>query len=353
LNFFATQAMMNKKGITYMCTSFSLTAHGQTFFARTMDFAFLLDGEPIVMPQGYQWSLQLGGQVTNHYGFVGMGKQLEEFLFIDGVNEKGLAIAELYFSNEAIYCEYTGEKMNLAPHELVHWVLGNVADIPDLYQKISRINLVQIETALLGITVPLHFIVTDTTGRCVVIETNRGIIEIKENPIGVMTNSPELEWHIKNIGNYLAARPANFPPSIINGVEVPPFGLGNGTSILPGGSTSPERFIRTVYNKQFVHVGKTVEETVNAMFHLLNNVTIPKGLMVEKDGGSEYTQYRVVYNVTKKICYFNPYETQEVFSLELKEEWLQSKQPRIFAVAKSFSAKTMNNQSTVDAKIDK
>ena len=30
------------------------------FFARTMDFAFLLDGEPIVMPRGYQWSLQLG-----------------------------------------------------------------------------------------------------------------------------------------------------------------------------------------------------------------------------------------------------------------------------------------------------
>ena len=43
-----------------MCTSFTLTAHGQTFFARTMDFAFLLDGEPIVMPRGYQWSLQLG-----------------------------------------------------------------------------------------------------------------------------------------------------------------------------------------------------------------------------------------------------------------------------------------------------
>ncbi len=84
----------------------------------------------------------------------------------------------------------------------------------------------------------MHFIVTDTTGRCVVIETNRGFIEIKENPIGVMTNSPELEWHVKNIGNYLAARPANFPPATVNGVEVLPFGLGNGTSILPGGLTS-------------------------------------------------------------------------------------------------------------------
>ncbi|MFQ7976097.1 MAG: hypothetical protein ACLRHV_11200 [Enterococcus gallinarum] len=41
------------------------------------------------------------------------------------------------------------------------------------------------------------------------------------------------------MGNYLAARPANFPPATVNGVEVLPFGLGNGTSILPGGLTSP------------------------------------------------------------------------------------------------------------------
>ena len=156
-----------------------------------------------------------------------------------------------------------------------------------------------------------------------------------------MTNSPELEWHVKNIGNYLAARPANFPPATVNGVEVLPFGLGNGTSILPGGLTSPERFVRTVYHKQFVNVGETAEETVNAMFHLLNNATIPKGLMVEDNGQSEYTQYRVVYNVTNGTYYFNPYETQEVFSLQLKKEWLQLKQPRIFAVSKSFTTKTM------------
>ena len=77
------------------------------------------------------------------------------------------------------------------------------------------------------------------------------------------------------------------------------------------------------------------------MFHLLNNATIPKGLMVEDNGQSEYTQYRVVYNVTNGTYYFNPYETQEVFSLQLKKEWLQLKQPRIFAVSKSFTTKTM------------
>ena len=35
-----------------------------------------------------------------------------------------------------------------------------------------------------------------------------------------------------------------------------------------------------------MNVGETAEETVNAMFHLLNNATIPKGLMVEDNGQS-------------------------------------------------------------------
>ena len=191
----------------------------------------------------------------------------------------------------------------------------------------------------------MHFIVTDTTGRCVVIETNRGFIEIKENPIGVMTNSPELEWHVKKYWQlFLAARPANFPSRNSQWSRGAPLWSWKwNIYFLPGGLTSPERFVRTVYHKQFVNVGETAEETVNAMFHLLNNATIPKGLMVEDNGQSEYTQYRVVYNVTNGTYYFNPYETQNFFSLQLKKEWLQLKQPRIFAVSKSFTTKRWCN----------
>ncbi len=105
-----------------------------------------------------------------------------------------------------------------------------------------------------------------------------------------------------------------------------------------------------------MNVGETAEETVNAMFHLLNNATIPKGLMVEDNGQSEYTQYRVVYNVTNGTYYFNPYETQEVFSLQLKKEWLQLKQPPDFCGFQEFHNKNdgvIIGHTTVGAKIDK
>ena len=182
-----------------MCTSLTFESTQKNhFLARTMDFGFELDGRPIVMPRNHAWTTHFGQKQQSPYGFVGTGRKLEEYFFADGVNEKGLSIAELYFLDEAKYVpEPVENKLNLAPHEFILWVLGEIATIDELKQRIDEIVLVNAPVSLLGITVPLHFIITDRTGKSVVVETNSGTIEIKDNPIGVMTNSPEFEWHLK------------------------------------------------------------------------------------------------------------------------------------------------------------
>ena len=53
----------------------------------------------------------------------------------------------------------------------------------------TEINLVEKEIPLLGFVPPLHFIITDRTGETVVVESDSGELVIKENPVGVMTNS--------------------------------------------------------------------------------------------------------------------------------------------------------------------
>ncbi|WP_207941132.1 choloylglycine hydrolase [Enterococcus sp. DIV2402] len=321
-----------------MCTSFTLqTNQLNNFLARTMDFSFQLNGKPIVIPRGFRWQSQLGFNAVTRFGFISTGRDGTEYVLADGMNEKGVAMAELYFSNEARYSE-TPEigKINLAPHEFILWVLGNIASIDELKSNIATINLVHAEISLLGAVAPLHYIVTDKTGTCVVIETNRGMIEIKENPLGVLTNSPELEWHLKNLSNYLSLTPNNFPSKYFLNYKVSPNGLGSGTSALPGGLSSPERFVRAVYTKEFIDKGTTSKETLNAIFHLLNNFTIPKGLMLEANGESEYTQYRVVFNLSELEYYFSPYETQEIFSINLNEVLLNLEEPRVFETELSF-----------------
>lgn len=146
-----------------MCTSLTYTTtDGYHFLARNMDFGFQLDGRPTIIPRNYEWQRQLGGSQKFRYGFVGTGRDLNGYILADGVNEKGVAIAELYFLNEAEYqTESLEGKLNLAPHEFIMWVLGEIADIAELKIRIQEVNIVHAEINLLGTAAPLHFIVTD------------------------------------------------------------------------------------------------------------------------------------------------------------------------------------------------
>lgn len=327
-----------------MCTSLTFESESnQHFLARTMDFGFELSGKPVVIPRNYSWERQLGGTETVRYGFVGTGRKLADYLFADGVNEKGLAIAELYYPNEAIYLPTSVKnKINLAPHELILWILGEISSIEELNIRLSEVALVNAEVSLLGLVPPLHFIVTDPSGETVVLETNEHGLVIKPNPVGVMTNSPELEWHLKNLNNYLGIQPTNFAAKEWNGQAVTPFGQGSGTFGLPGGLTSPERFVRATYMRTLTEKGTSSGETVNNIFHILNNVTIPKGINIKDDGAVDYTQYRAVYNVSDQTYYYNPYNTQEVFSLQLTKALLTAEAPTEFPVPTTFTVHSLN-----------
>lgn len=174
---------------------------GKHFLSRTMDFSFPLEPNPIYLPRSYTWvSAVTQSEQTNSYGFIGAGRLLETTYFVaDGVNEQGLSVAELYLPGEVYYAkEATAQQLNLAPHELILWLLGNFSTIDEIAEQLGQIRLVEKEAPVLNIVTPLHWIITDRSGRCVVIEPTEDVLQLKENPVGVMTNTPQLEWHIAN-----------------------------------------------------------------------------------------------------------------------------------------------------------
>ncbi len=199
-----------------------------------------------------------------------------------------------------------------------------------------EVNLIEEEVPLLGFVPPLHFIVTDRTGETVVLESDGGELVIKDNPVGVMANSPELNWHLKNLNNYLNISPKNYQNRKINDYELKNFGQGSGTFGLPGGDTSPERFVRTTYLRTFIDTGETVDEALNAIFKVLDNVTIPKGVNIKNDGAMDFTQYRAILDVTNLTYCFNPYESQEIFKVTLDEAYLNETLPIEFEYNSSF-----------------
>ncbi|MGY3703023.1 penicillin acylase [Vagococcus martis] len=327
-----------------MCTSITFQSENKlNFFARTMDFGFELNGMPIAIPRNYESTFHFEGTLKTTYAFVGTGQKMGEYMFADGVNEKGLSIAELYYLNEASYkSEPVDGKINLTQDEFLTWVLGHVASIDELKELSKNIELVGVKNDLVSAVTPLHFIVSDKTGRCVVVETNDATLTVKDNPVGVMTNSPNLEWHLTNLNNYLSIQPTNFASKELDGYTLKPFGQGSGTYGLPGGLTSPERFVRATYMKAYTEKGQTELEAVNSIYHILNTVTIPKGVNVKDDGHNDYTQYRAVFNLTDLTYYFNPYYTQEVYSVKLTEELCSKDDVTVFDVPHTFEINKLN-----------
>lgn len=320
-----------------MCTSFTLQDADTTIVARTMDFGFELDGRPVVFPKNYLFHTQLGHEISFPYGFMGTGNPKMGDLLADGINEHGVTVMELYFPNEAIYADQPDpQKTNLAPHEFLMWVLGTIDSVANLRQKLDQIQLVALKNPILQVVLPLHFIVSDETGDTIVLESSASGLHLKENPVRVMTNSPELEWHLKNLNNYIGLQTQNFSNSAFNEFTAHPFGQGSGTFGLPGGFTGPERFVRMAFLRANIKKNQGYDALLTNTLSLLETVTIPKGVNVKNDGSIDYTQYKAFYDTKKRSYFFRPYTQSETYQLTLTEELLSLEQPKDFPITQNF-----------------
>ncbi|KRK98881.1 Choloylglycine hydrolase [Secundilactobacillus odoratitofui DSM 19909 = JCM 15043] len=314
-----------------MCTSVTfLSTTGDHFLARTMDFAFELDGRPVVIPRHQTFTNDPEDSYTTTYSFVGAGRNFGHYILVDGVNEHGLSAAALYFSGEASYAPAPVDgKVNLAPHEVLNWLLGNNTDCADLGSKIDTLNIFNKSNRLLKLVVPLHWIIADKTGHTYVLEMQADGLHYLENPVGVMTNTPDFNWHLKNLHNYTNLQPGPHPDRQFDQMPVSAYGPGSGMLGTPGDYTSVSRFVRTAFIRQYTQAEST-ENTVNVLSHILNSVEIPKGVKLKDDGSSDYTQYRGYMSMADSTYYMQPYQDQTISRVRLTADLMNLKEPKEF-----------------------
>ena len=320
------------------CTGIRLVAaDGTVVYARTLEFAVDLNSEVIMVPRGYartgstpdgkaglKWKAKYASLGANGLGMP---------LIFDGLNEKGLAVGLFYFPTTAGYMPYSGGEAakTIAPWEMGSWILDNFATVEEVKANAGKIVVAPVVFKGWGFVPPVHFVVHDASGKSIVIEYVGGKLNVHDNPLGVMTNSPTFDWHMTNLRNYVNFSLTNHPPVQVGPVKLVPFGQGSGMLGLPGDFTPPSRFVRAVAFSQSLLPSKTGADAVLQAFHVLDNFDLPKGALreAEKDDHgnilADYTIWTSANDLKAKQFYFRTYQNSQIRMVDLTKMNLDAK----------------------------
>ncbi len=312
------------------CTGIRLiAADGSVVYARTLEFGLDLKSEIMMVPRGFSRTGTTpdgkgGLKWTAKYASVGMNGAGLPDLF-DGLNEKGLGAGMFYFPTSAGYMPYTAEVSDrtISQWEFVSYVLGNFATVDEVKENIGNIVVASSVFSQWGFAPEAHYIVHDATGKSIVVEYVGGKLNVYDNPLGVITNTPGFDFHMNNLRQYTNFSMTGKPSIKLGSVEIVPTGQGSGMLGLPGDFTPPSRFVRAVAFSQSVFQPKTEQDAVLQVFKILNQFDIPKGSSRdgEKDANgnvmADYTIWTGASDLKSKRYFFRTYDNSQIRSVDL------------------------------------
>lgn len=308
------------------CTGITLKSKDNSVIAaRTIEWAeSVMNNLYVVVPRNQELqSLTPSGmdgvKFKSKHGYVGLAVEQKEFM-VEGINEKGLSAGLFYFPNYGKYQPYDETKKNqcLADFQVVSYVLAECSTIDEVKEALGKVRIINIDPR----SSTVHWRFTEPSGRQVVLEIVDEVMHFYENPLGVLTNSPGIEWHWTNLNNYINLEPGNAPEHKFGPLEMKNFGHGSGLLGLPGDFTPPSRFVRAAFFQLTAAQQPTAEESVVQAFHLLNNFDIPTGTEVPLGKASialpSATQFTVASDTHNRKIYYRTMYNSNIRCIDLK-----------------------------------
>ncbi|ENX13144.1 hypothetical protein F895_02445 [Acinetobacter sp. CIP 64.2] len=360
-----------------MCTEFILPqATGYRISGRTMDFAatftWQLAAIPLATPlkaidtlspnaPAYHW--------TTKYGFMGIGIKLPLNLFdtklCDAMNTDGFSAAALWLPPSR-YPNKAGAPPNaklISALDICGWAASNYNLVETLKQDLYAIQQGQ-PTSLgevlyfwdplqfselsefnhtdeLKNLIPIHFQFHDKTGASLVLEFRDGQLAITDNTdIGVMTNTPFIEWHRTNLENYLGVTNVETDSQTIIGLNVNKAGNGGGSIGLSSSVLPSDRFLRTAFtlNYSIPWLNQTQRPSnTAAIAHVMNvikGIYVTREQCIDQSGNikGDYTQWEIVRDHSNQVFYISTTASLGFWQVNFSDYQLgQNAQPQ-FAV---------------------
>ena len=322
--------------IGYACTGITVkTNKNDVLQARTVEYGEgNLNSQLVITPRGHEFqSLTPEGKINglkwkNKYGYVGIS-MINEIFIGEGVNEEGLNAGIFYFPHYGKLKNYNPKdaSSSLVDMEFVKWILGNFKTVDEVKEGLKNITIVSVEEKEGKQLSTGHWRVGDKNGGNIVIEiVENGQVKIYDNKVGVLTNSPDYDWHIKNLNNYINLYAGNAKDYTVDGQQIFSFGAGTGMLGLPGDITPPSRFIRAFLFLKTLKTPESTLEGVLSAFHVLNNFDIPIGVEYSAEhkkyipkGILSATQWTTVSNLTDREFYYKTMNDNQIRKVYLKK----------------------------------
>lgn len=307
-----------------MCTALTLkTNDGNHLFGRNLDFEEYFNQAILLVPRQFSYVNNLTNRTEKtDYAIIGMGTLIDGHPSLaDGLNEKGLACAVLDLPQYTYWSKEMAEgKINISPSDVILWILSNYESLEEL--KTALINLNIIGKSIIEGQPPgdIHWMITDKSGKSIVIEKTKSKLKIYENKIGVLTNSPTFDWHLTNLNRYLKTEPSQ-PNQVKWGEQLlKPFSQGFGAIGIPGDFSSPSRFIKAAFLRNNAVIPQDTDSALIEMFHILNSVAMVRGAVRTDENKDDITQYSSCMCQEQGIYYYTTYNNTQITAIKLFEE---------------------------------
>lgn len=324
-----------------MCTAATYQTKNH-YFGRNLDYDFSYGEEAVIIPRNFPFNFREAGSINSHYAITGIAYVVDNYpLLYDAINEKGLGVAGLNFVGNAVYHEHINGKDNIAQFEFLPWILSQCATVEEAKARLANLNFRGLDFNPQLPPAELHWIISDTTGACIVVESTKSGLHIYDNSIGILANNPPFDEQLFQLNNYQHLSAKNPQNNFAPNYHFDIYSRGMGAIGLPGDLSSGSRFVKATFTKLNSLSADDESSSISQFFHILHsvdqqygccNVTSTNTETTAPEASSstsaiqryEYTIYTSCYNLDEGIFYYTTYNNHQISALRLANTDLSS-----------------------------
>lgn len=279
-----------------MCTSLLYRdAANRAYLGRTLELCLELPYQIALFPKGQALSSTVAGHPalkweTSH-AILAVTMPTDprapagpdNLKLVEGMNDAGLTFSvQSYPQVSGPQAPVDAARAALSAIDLGTWVLGQFSTVAEVKAALADTPVVVEPVAILGgQEMPFHYGLHDPSGASLVIEFHKGVRTIHDNPVGVMTNGPQFDWHLTNLNNYTFLSNIDRAKALFGAYEAHQPGSGIAKAGLPASDTSVDRFIRANFYAQFAEKQEDADKAVQMVAHIMNNFDRPRGISID------------------------------------------------------------------------